>query len=330
MRSVLDSVPAGEPSRHLYALLPPYLLRPGKALRPVLCLATCSALGGSVDEALPVAAALELLHNAFLVHDDIQDDSPARRGGPSLHVEQGVPLALNAGDALVAIALAQLSSGLQGLGRRRAAAVVAEFDRLARQTIEGQAMELGWQRDNPADLTVADYLRMAVKKTAWYTAIEPVRIGALIASGGVVEPDFGIRFGFYVGAMFQLANDLTDLLRHARSDGPAGGTDIHEGKRTLMMLHLLEHAEGTDRQRVLRFLAMAQGERSGEEARWILDRMREAGSVDHALACLRGLAIAGLHETHRTFGQLPDSDDRELLVGIVPYVLEALGGSVTG
>src|SRR5205823_12766907 len=84
----------------LGALAASYPSRPGKRLRPALLLACCEAFGGDLRDALPAAVSLELMHNAFLVHDDVEDGSSRRRGGPALHVEHGVPLAVHTGDAL--------------------------------------------------------------------------------------------------------------------------------------------------------------------------------------------------------------------------------------
>jgi len=183
LRSALTSLPAREPRRHLYDLLPEYPKRPGKGLRPVLCMAACAAYGGDYRDALPFAAALELLHNAFLVHDDIQDGSDVRRGGPALHVAHGTPLALNAGDALAARANAVFLRAARGQRRHVAAALLEGWERMIDQTIEGQARDLGWQRDNTVDVSTAAYLSMCGQKTAWYTTIQPLAIGALVGSG---------------------------------------------------------------------------------------------------------------------------------------------------
>jgi geranylgeranyl diphosphate synthase type II len=102
-RAMLDALPDGEPHPWLYRLTREYPSRPGKALRPALCIATCDAFGRAAD-AVGVAVAIELLHNAFLVHDDIADGSERRRGRPTLPAEHGLPLALNAGDALAVVA----------------------------------------------------------------------------------------------------------------------------------------------------------------------------------------------------------------------------------
>lgn len=107
---VLDDIrarlPTGEATSRLYAMVLEYPLRSAKALRPALCLATCRAIGGSLAVALPSATALELYHNAFLIHDDIEDGSETRRGSPTLHRAHGVPMAVNVGDAMLALALA--------------------------------------------------------------------------------------------------------------------------------------------------------------------------------------------------------------------------------
>jgi geranylgeranyl pyrophosphate synthase len=100
-RSMLDALPDGEPSQWLYAPMREYPSRPGKALRPALCLSAGRVFGASNDDLLGLAVAIELLHNAFLVHDDIVDGSEMRRGRPTLSVTHGMAAALNAGDALV-------------------------------------------------------------------------------------------------------------------------------------------------------------------------------------------------------------------------------------
>src|SRR5687768_14823401 len=99
-RALLGQLPSREPRRYLYDLIAGQLSHVGKGLRPALCIATCRAFGGSVEQALPSAVSIELLHNAFLVHDDIEDGSLYRRNETAMYVEQGVPIAINVGDAM--------------------------------------------------------------------------------------------------------------------------------------------------------------------------------------------------------------------------------------
>jgi geranylgeranyl diphosphate synthase, type II len=106
--ALVSYLPSGYPTRYLYELLADYPQRAGKMMRPSLCIATARAFGASAADAIRSAVAIELLHNAMLVHDDIQDGSALRRGRPTLHMMHGVPLAINAGDALFLLSLRPL------------------------------------------------------------------------------------------------------------------------------------------------------------------------------------------------------------------------------
>jgi len=319
LRAALTSLPSQEPRKYLYDLLPEYPTRAGKGLRPVLCMATCAAYGGSYSDAVQFAAALELLHNAFLVHDDIQDGSSVRRGSAALHVKHGLPLALNAGDALAAQATAVFLRAVRPLRSNVANALLEGWERMVAQTIEGQALDLGWQRDNRADVSTSDYIAMCARKTAWYTTIQPLAIGAVVGSGDVGREAETFRFGWYLGLLFQVANDLDGI-------GAAGGKDeIEEGKRTLLVVHLLATLTGDDRDEAVRILGLPRGARGPGEVARVLELMEQAGSVDHARAAVRELAAAARAEADQVFGAYPPSEARELLLSISTYVLERHG-----
>jgi geranylgeranyl diphosphate synthase, type II len=314
-RAVLERLPDAEP-QYLYDLLRLYPNRPSKMLRPVLCLASCGAFGGRIEDALPFAVALELLHTAFLIHDDIQDASRVRRGGPALHEQYGVPLALNAGDALAALASSEVVRAALRLSPGLAEAVLDEWEHMVRETTEGQALDLGWVRDNVMSVTMTDYLSMVLKKTGWYTAIQPIRIGSLIGSSGGVEPFQTFRFGYFLGLMFQIANDLEGLAADA-------GMDIREGKRTLMLIHLLERSSDGDRDRLARFLRSRDGRNADPvDVEWVLERMHAEGSVEFARWYLSGVARVAAREARVAFAGLPASDDKAVLVSIVDWLLE--------
>jgi len=150
-RAMLAAVPDGQPHRWLYQLVRSYPSRPGKALRPTLCIQSCRAFGGTEEDAFPVAVAIEMLHNAFLVHDDIADGSELRRGRPTLPADYGQALSLNAGDALVVLANQVLRRHARTLDDDVADRVLDEFDNMALRTLEGQATELGWRRERVID-----------------------------------------------------------------------------------------------------------------------------------------------------------------------------------
>lgn len=292
--AMLDSLPDGSPGPWLYDLLRQYPNRPGKGLRPTLFLATCEAFGGSAESAMGVAVAIELLHNAFLVHDDIVDGSLQRRGSPTLHEDAGLGLALNAGDALGALAQRQLRLSVDSLSGRVAGQVLEEFDTMLMRTAEGQATELGWCRDGVQDVGPEDYLELIMLKTCWYTTIHPLRVGALIgAATGFddVAPDLDamIRFGFHLGAAFQIRDDFLNLTGDDRYGKEIGG-DLLEGKRTLMLIHLRQHARAGDAELVAEFLDGDRRTRSVEDAARVRALMDRYGSIAFAEAYASGVA----------------------------------------
>jgi geranylgeranyl diphosphate synthase, type II len=318
---LLSAVPQREPQRYLYAPLTSYLSRTGKGIRPALCIATCRAFGGDPSDAVASATAIEMLHNAFLVHDDIEDDSELRRGLPTLHTEHGVPIAINAGDMLTALSVRVLRENLPGLGQPLTWRVYDEFEHMMQESLEGQAMELGWVRDNRCDITEEDYLRMVLKKTCWYSFIHPCRIGALIATKDGVDLDRFNRFGSYLGTAFQIQDDLLNLTGDERLYGKEIGGDLLEGKRTLMLIHLLRHLDTREAARVTTYLGQPRAVRSLRDTRWILDMMRARGSFDHARKAAKQLAGATLFEFGHAFRDVPESDEKRFLNQVISYMV---------
>jgi geranylgeranyl diphosphate synthase type II len=314
-----DSLPKGKPARYLYDLLPDYPGRGGKLMRPSLCLAAARAFGASVDEALPTAIAIELLHNALLVHDDIEDESEERRGRPALHARHGVPLALNVGDALALASLRPLVDNIETLGPSLAQAILRETERMAWETVEGQALELGWRRDNRQDIDEADYLAMVMKKTCWLATIHPLRIGALIATRGAADLDALTRFGFFLGAAFQIQDDILNL----EPDGAYGkeiNGDLYEGKRTLMLIHAARAAAPQERRRLFAHLARPRAKRKAGDVAWLRALMERHGSLDYARGVAQGLAGAALHEHEAAFAGAPESRDKRFIAGLAGWI----------
>jgi geranylgeranyl diphosphate synthase type II len=309
-------------SEYLRAPAAEYLGRGGKALRPALCLATCEAFGGRAEQALPSAAALELLHTAFLVHDDVEDDSELRRGGPTLHRQYGRALAVNAGDGLAVLALGALRDNERRLGHSLAARIWTEFDFMARLTVDGQARELGWQRGGRTDLTPDDYLDLIMRKTCWYTTLLPLRVGALIGAGGAVDLDPMLRFGFYLGAAFQIRDDVLNLTGSPDVYGKEAFGDLREGKQTLMLIHLLAAAAPGDRAYVVDYLALEPAARSAEVTARIADLMHRHGSVAFAEEFARGIAGSAAVAFEEAFARAPDSPARRFVRDLVAYMVE--------
>jgi geranylgeranyl diphosphate synthase type II len=321
-RSMLDSIPDGEPHRWLYRVARIYPSRPGKALRPALCVATSRAFGGTDQEILPVAVAIELMHNAFLVHDDIVDGSERRRGRPTLSAEFGLGLALNAGDALAVLSNQILRRHAACMEERLAGRLLHAFDAMALRTLEGQATELGWRRDGVEALAPEDYLDLIMHKTCWYTTVHPLRVGALIGSAGGVDLAPMVRFGFFLGAAFQIQDDLLNLVGSESEYGKEIDGDLYEGKRTLPLIHLIRTARGRDRELLERYLRLDRPERSPAMVAEIRGLLDDYGSIEFASAYGRGIASAALSAFETAFESASPGPDRDFVRAAVPYMLD--------
>lgn len=305
----------------LEQLMRDYPGRGGKMMRPSLLIATARAFGADSNEALAAAVAVEMLHNGTLIHDDIEDESETRRGRPTLHVEHGMPMALWAGNALVLRSLRPITDLCARLDPRLAFQLLAETERMSRESAEGQALELGWRRDNAFHLEPADYFEMVLKKTCWLAFIYPFRIGALIGGRGHVDLESFIRLGFFLGTAFQIQDDLLNLIGEEEKYGKELAGDLKEGKRTLMLIHLSRHATAGERARLARILGRPRPQRHDDDIAWILERMGHYGSFDHAAKIARGLADAALYECDRILHTLRPSRDRQFIQELIPWVL---------
>ena len=252
-------IPAASPwSGILYDLMFAYPLRPAKALRPAICIATCRALGGRLEMVLPSAAVLELYHNAFLIHDDVEDFSEKRRDEPTLHQAWGMPIAVNVGDAMLAIALKPLLDNMRLLGMGKALRILQAVAEMARETAEGQAIELAWVRANGFDQENADYERMVEKKTSYYSFMTPMNVGAIAAGAEPSCIDALLRFARPLGVAFQIKDDILNLAADESRYGKEIAGDLWEGKHTLILLHALRAATPAERAQAGKVLAKAR------------------------------------------------------------------------
>lgn len=321
-REALQSyLPPSEQRSYLYELMGDYPLRGGKMHRSSLCIAAARATGAGTEDALASAVAIELLHNALLVHDDIEDASEERRGTPALHRLHGIPLAINAGDAMGLLSLAPLKDNMHRLGIATGLRIFEETERMAWESAEGQALELGWQRDNRVDVTDEDYLRMVLQKTCWLAAIHPLRVGVLIGTRGSMALDPLIHVGFFFGAAFQIQDDLLNLEGGAGYGKERNG-DLYEGKRTLMIIHALREAAGADRRRLVRFLGKRRDRRSGEEVAWVRALLDRTGSLEHARTIAHALGGAALYEFDRCFERVRPGRDLRFIRALITWVMQ--------
>lgn len=271
----------------LYELMLDYPLRTAKALRPALCIALCRALGGTLEAALPSAAVLELFHNAFLVHDDIEDASLLRRGQPTLHQNHGVSVAINVGDGMLALTLGPLLDNTRLLGLGKALRVLEVVARMARESVEGQALELDWVRHEIWDLEDRDYRLMAYKKTCWYTFIAPALLGGIIGGATPYRASLLARFAALLGVAFQIQDDILNLAAEEETYGKEIDGDLAEGKRTLILLHMMRSAASHEREEARRILAQPRVDKTPSDIRRLRDLIATHRSIEYA----RGIAL---------------------------------------
>lgn len=320
VQRIKDHIPEKGPRESLYDLVLDYPTRGGKGFRPGLCMATCNAFGGDNELALNTAASLELFHNAFLVHDDIEDESLLRRGKPTMHQKEGLGIAVNVGDAMNVLGMRPLMANISILGHEQAWEIFTEVEHMVRQSVEGQAMELNWVRSNSSCISEEDYLEMVLKKTCWYTTIHPMRLGALIADVEISLDEFNL-LGYYMGAAFQIQDDVLNLVADEEKYGKEKGGDILEGKRTLMLIHLMNHCSKKEGTEIKEFLGKERSCRSAADIEWIMSLMEKYGSINHGIVSSKQLAGAALHEFTRLFSSLPAHPDKEMMEDLVMYMI---------
>ncbi len=226
------------------SLFQPARLDSGKRIRPRVCVMTCEAFGGDEAHALPVAAAIEMIHNFTLIHDDIQDGSNLRRHRPSVWSLWGEAQAINAGDALFALAHLMLNSTRkQGVDSATVLDLSTELHRTTLRIVEGQVLDLGFE--SRRDVTASEYLTMIGGKTAAiirYAAFA----GAMVArAGSDVVPRIA-DFGQSLGVGFQIRDDLLGVWGKPEVTGKPEADDIRRRKKSLPILLLHDRLSDGD------------------------------------------------------------------------------------
>ena len=205
----------------------------GKRIRPLMVLLTTAASGGDWNKALPAAAAVELVHNFSLVHDDIQDNSPKRRGRDTAWVKWGAPMAINTGDALFVIS----NQAIIDLKNNYPAEIVLQTAEILHNTCldltRGQFMDMSYEERT--DLTTDDYWPMIAGKTAALLSA-CCHIGAVLGGSDETKQDAYRSFGQYLGLAFQVQDDILGIWGNEAVTGKSVASDLVEGKNSLPVL----------------------------------------------------------------------------------------------
>jgi geranylgeranyl diphosphate synthase, type II len=192
----------------------------------------------------------------------------------------------------------------------------------SRVTLPRLGRHLAWHREACLDLTLDHNLDMIMRKTWWYTTLLPLRVGALIGSRGRLDLSQLLRFGFLLGAAFQIRDDILNITGSPDVYGKEPLGDLREGKPTLMLLHLAAAASPPDRACVARYLLMDPAERTTDVTTGILAMMGAYGSLAFADQFARGIARSALGAFEEAFAGVPNSAARRFVRGLVPYMVD--------
>lgn len=329
MSNVIDE--RGGHARPLYEMLTYHLGIDGKSgpqgkrMRPLLGLLAYQSLTGDYRPALPGAAAVELGHNFSLVHDDIEDADAERRHRPTLWAIWGVPLAINAGDALFALSRLALYRLLDdGFSERRVLALMRVYDETCLALCEGQYLDITFERQ--AEVSVEAYLEMIGKKTAALVGAS-VQAGAILATDDAEVVEAYRRFGYDLGMAFQMADDVKGSFWSSVDSGKPMAGDVRKRKKTLPIVWALAHASEPDRERLAAIYqapdtAPADGVApvGDDEVTEVLEILERSGAREHTLAEARRYRDLALEHVDR----LPCNDDRKAdLAELVQSVIAA-------
>ncbi len=284
----------------------------GKMIRPALAVLSAEAVGGKAEHALKAAAAMELIHTFSLIHDDIMDQDEKRRGQPSVHMIWGEAMAILAGDTLFSKAYETvLWTEQDGVDSHLVVEALQTVVDSCVKICEGQALDMGFA-DRLA-VSEEEYLFMIYKKTAALIAAA-TRSGAILGGGSKDQVEALTEYGRLIGLAFQIQDDYLDVVSDEDNLGKPVGSDIAEGKRTLLVVHTLEAANPQDREELIRILK----EESHENVPRVIEIFQKYGSIDYA----HTIALDNVKKAKELLLILDDTPAREALMKLADFVLE--------
>lgn len=276
----------------------------GKRLRPTVLILAAEAVGSDLKSVLPAAVAVELVHNFTLIHDDIMDKDDVRRGMPAVHVKWGEAGAILAGDTLYSKAFEILSKV-----ENEPVRILKCMDVLSKtctEICEGQWLDMDFEaRDRVTEL---EYIEMVEKKTSVLYAAA-AKIGALLGGASDEVAEALSEYGRLIGIGFQMYDDFLDLISPEEVLGKVRGSDLMEGKHTLIVIDAFEKGVNLD--------IFGKGNVTLEETEAAVLTLTECGSLDY----VKNLAISYINQGKAKLDVLRDCPEKELLLQIADYMI---------
>lgn len=281
--------------RGLYEPIAYTLSSGGKRLRPTLALtaAECILNGGLIsgtvlDDVLPAALALEVFHNFTLLHDDVMDKSPVRRGRPTVHVQWNDNTAILSGDQMLIEAYKLIAK----VPADKVQGTLRLFNEMATGVCEGQQYDVEYE--HMSQVTIEDYMSMIEKKTSVLLAYS-MRIGGYIAGATEAQQQALYQYGLHIGLAFQIQDDILDLYGDPKTFGKAIGGDICANKKTILLLTALETADAESKAELLEWLMTSdRNEEKIMAVRKVFDRLGVRGACEAVMEEHTALALEQL------------------------------------
>ncbi len=295
-----------------------FLNRGGKRWRPALFLLVAETLGGDPEKLMDFVVIPEIIHNATLVHDDIEDRSELRRGKPCMHKIFGEDIAINVGDAMLFLPLLPLSKNKDSFSDK----IIANAYEICCQEMMnlcfGQAMDIWWHngKGTADNVTEQEYLQMCAYKTGTLARMS-ARLAVVLSGGSKEQEDAMGKIAETIGVAFQIQDDILSASGTEFQKKKGYGDDITEGKRTLIVIHALQNASEEDRKRLIEILNMHTTEH--ELIKEALDLLHKYDSVKYAKEFARKLMKDAWSEAEAL---LPQTEAKKKLEAFVNYLVE--------
>lgn len=286
----------------------------GKRLRPCLVLTACEAVGGRARDAIEAAAAVEMLHNFTLIHDDIMDRDEFRRNVRTVHTVWGVPMAIIAGDALFARVFTAVAENARrlGLSGRETAEALMTVSEASFEICRGQAMDMLFEERR--EVSEEEYMAMISGKTGALTCAS-TKLGAILGRGSRSQIASLSEYGRSIGIAFQIHDDVLGITGEEKKFGKPIGSDLREGKKTLIVIRALSTATPRERDAILRVLGNRNA--TSSEIAAAISALKQTGAVDYASKRAAEL----VEEAKARLRRFPDSAAKRLLIGIADFVI---------
>ncbi len=282
--------------------------RGGKRFRPLLTYLCCKMVGGNTKQINQLAAAVELLHNMTLVHDDMTDRSDMRRGKPCLHLTYGVPVAINTADFMAVKVFDMILS--HKIKPKSKVILLQKLTERVNQMLRGQAIEIENRETTLYDEELV--LEILKGKTSALIMLSS-EIGIIMGNGSDVQLKLIERYAGYVGLSFQIIDDVLNLIATKKYGKEIGG-DLREGKRTMIVSHFMKNASDSDKLEFLKYFGKKSS--SYKEIKKMISLLKKYNSIEYSKKQADYYLNCGLY--YLKF--LPDNDARNSLLKLSKFL----------